>query len=305
MWRAQPLALRAYERALELGLKLDSQFQVLNNMGILLTSMGRPADAVETFEKAAALTSGDAASDGKPAAGTATDDDDGALPPTADMHYYRGQALNMLGRTADAERAYQQSLAVDRTFAKAYAGLIAVRRDSEANPVAWRELAAEMESVLERLGRSHADDPHVMQEKASLEFSLWAVHHNLGDFATAWTHVRAGNELERLRRPKADARAEHMNRLQIEAIFQKGFWPTPPIGTPTARAPTPPIVTTQTDLCPRTHVHRADSGAYPRFRRWHDALGVDSGGANHLGASAGPRRWRGLSLQRLAAEYPG
>ena len=53
----QPLALRAYERAMELGLKLDSQFQVLNNMGILLTSMGRPADAVETFEKAAALTS--------------------------------------------------------------------------------------------------------------------------------------------------------------------------------------------------------------------------------------------------------
>ena len=68
----QPLALRAYERAMELGLKLDSQFQVLNNMGILLTSMGRPADAVETFEKAAALTSGDAASDGKPAAGTST-----------------------------------------------------------------------------------------------------------------------------------------------------------------------------------------------------------------------------------------
>ena len=237
----QPLALRAYERAMELGLKLDSQFQVLNNMGILLTSMGRPADAVETFEKAAALTSGDAASDGKPAAGTSTtDDDDGALPPTADMHYYRGQALNMLGRTADAERAYQQSLAIDRTFAKAYAGLIAVRRDGEATPVPWRELAAEMESVLEHLGQSRADDPHVMQEKASLEFSLWAVHHNLGDFATAWTHLRAGNELERSRRPKADARAEHMNRLQIEAIFQKGFWPTPPIGTQKARASTTP-----------------------------------------------------------------
>ena len=94
--------------------------------------------------------------------------------------------------------------------------------------------------VLEHLGQSRADDPHVMQEKASLEFSLWAVHHNLGDFATAWTHLRAGNELERLRRPKADARAEHMNRLQIEAIFQKGFWPTPPIGTQKARASTTP-----------------------------------------------------------------
>ena len=31
-----------------------------------------------------------------------------------------------------------------------------------------------------------------------------------------------------------------MNRLQIEAIVQKGFWPTPPIGTQKARASTTP-----------------------------------------------------------------
>jgi len=91
------LARASYETALASN---PNNTGALNNLGVLLNSMGLHAEALQRFDQQAALT-----------------------PSDARAHANRGVALKALGQLAEAATAYRQALACDRSFHTAHNNL--------------------------------------------------------------------------------------------------------------------------------------------------------------------------------------
>ncbi|HUC69088.1 MAG TPA: tetratricopeptide repeat protein [Stellaceae bacterium] len=187
-------ALAAYERALALR---PQDAEALNDFGNALQSLDRHGEAVERYRQALDLKPGFAAAHDNLANSLhALDRHDEAIaeyqaalaagPDNAAAHSNLGTALRELGRLDEARCAFERAVALAPSQAFFHLNLAELKRFAAGDP----QLAA-----LARL----ADHAHSLppQEQIDLSFALAKAHADLGDFATAFTHLRQGNALKR------------------------------------------------------------------------------------------------------------
>ena len=166
-------------------------FDALHLLGMLALHLGRPADAVPLFSRAAALR-----------------------PASVEAHYNHGLALNGVGRNDEALAAYTRVIAMRPGFAEAY----------NNRGVAYRDLGRNVEALADydravgidpAAGRAHNNRGVVLREMRRLEEALASYDRAIAampDFAQA--HSNRGGVLADLGR-HAEALASQERAIAI------------------------------------------------------------------------------------------
>jgi tetratricopeptide (TPR) repeat protein len=97
----------------------------------------------------------------------------------------RALAHRSIGNLESAERAYEAVLAVDPIAPEAFTGLVELRRQT-----AEHNWIPQMQQALRRL-------PPASQPAAAVHFALARSYDDLGDYRSSWSHLSAGNGIER------------------------------------------------------------------------------------------------------------
>lgn len=116
---------------------------------------------------------------------------DGASPQgaeAADLHVWRGNALKVAGRTAEAIAAYRAAIAARSDAAGRDSG---VAWFSLANLKTYRFAAGEIARMEALAGRGDLAD----MDRVYLHFALAKAHEDAGDHALAWQRYASGNAL--------------------------------------------------------------------------------------------------------------
>jgi len=152
------------------------------------TRMLRQEAALEAYERAARLQ-----------------------PNEVRVHLSIGHVHKTLGRRAASEAAYKQALRVDPGFAEAYWSLADLKNYTFTDA----ELG-EMRRLLE-------SDPRANANRALLHFALGRALEQRAEYAEAFAHYAAGNELRRREAP-FDIEGFERRSARIRAFFDAAFF---------------------------------------------------------------------------------
>ena len=173
-------ALKAVEKALELH---PTDPLTLDTIGVVLSRAGQHERAVEVYREVVKLS-----------------------PANAGHQYNLAASLKFLGDFRGAEAACEAAIAANPKFYKAHSTVSQLRRQTaESNHI------ERLQELLAQVGDDINGELHIRH-------ALAKEHEDLGDFATAFNHLSAGNE-----RKRASVHYDISHDADIFAAMTKAF----------------------------------------------------------------------------------
>jgi len=152
----QPEALSSYRTALKLGNVRNEDLCTLHlNCGVLLTTMSKPSDALESFQQALDLKKKKLPPHSQSQSQTTSQttsqpehDDLVSTSQTCQLRYYSGMAYSSMGSLREAEGEFLEVLAMDPHYTRAYSSLVALAKDDVNTSVEWKVLVPMLKECL-------------------------------------------------------------------------------------------------------------------------------------------------------------
>jgi len=155
--------LQAFETAARLGVSPEQNLLLHMRLGVHLTTMSRPVQALEAFDVVLL--------------------DKTANEHRADVHFYRAQTLTSMGNIDESEKEYSRAIGIDPSNSKAWLGLVVLRRDTETirgrptDVTAWTNMINGMEEQLNLIFAENRTD--AAEDIASFCFGLFHAYDHL------------------------------------------------------------------------------------------------------------------------------
>ena len=220
----QPEAITAFDEALrtDSGRNLALAIQVHQQKGILLTSMGRGAEAVDEHNQVFELSVGNT-------------DRSHAL-------FHKAAALSLLGRPLDAAVAYRKSLELTPNHLHVYLSLVICYKEVKGHltKAQWGTLLKEIKLAVKkwkagelqdnddiRLGMSVLGSSETARGTfdSSVFWALYETAEMAGFRAESWEYLSEAHRVDKRNKLKQSTiEAVHNQALQIKSIFQPDFW---------------------------------------------------------------------------------
>lgn len=210
------------EALLRRALALAPDFvQAMHTLGVVLADQGKWTDAVHAYRRLAELAPDDAlawaglgnalSGAGDPQAAVNAYQRSLALRPDAPgVHMAAAHMLKTLGRQAEAVQAYRESIRQKPSLGESYWSL--------ANLKVFRFKEEEVAAMREQVAR----DELAAASRVHFHFSLGKAMEDQDDYAAAWRHYRAGNELQR-QLVDYDPVENELTLARIREVFSQEF----------------------------------------------------------------------------------
>jgi len=139
------------------GLAPERRYGAISNLGVLLTTMSRPEQAVERFHEALSLP------------GLSEEQQ-------AQVYYHMGQALSSMGKLVEAKETLEISKSLAPSYFRTYSALLSIMKSDPGTPrVEWVSMMEQIEAQIDSLLSAspalaeflHEVEPHILERGTS------------------------------------------------------------------------------------------------------------------------------------------
>lgn len=218
----KPLALDAFDKALECKLQDDDRFTYLHYKGILLKMMGKGQDAIDTHKQSLSFAP--------------------SKEQKSKVFVQLADARSMMGDLEEAVAALKSALKADPSNLEAFYPLVESYKElGNFTRADWIELSRKIEKKVHNNGRSTVatQDRDATKEldftksPTSAYWALFEAWQKAGDLDKAWAWLEVAHSREIAVRQKGglghmDPRKSYTSVAQV---FREGFWSDPSYGS--------------------------------------------------------------------------